>query len=214
MAYPHEFPTTIPARLGLPGLVGKRYEGYKNLAEGIVIKPVKNAYFHTGSRVMLKKKIDMFAEIIDVRKPDPNKKDRNAKLGTESRLEKELTAIATTDPDKADRIRWLCGEIERYVNQNRLEAVISKIGEESVRTTMARNRGRLIGLLAQDALEDLLKQAEAKSHFDSLSKEHQHIVTKRLNTLASVPVAKYFNPPKSEEISPIPDAKAENSPSC
>lgn len=191
--YPHEFTTTIPARLGLPPLSGKRYEGYKNLAEGIVIKPVINAYFPKGARVILKKKIDLFSEIIDIKRPDPNKKDRNAKLGTDERLNKEVESLANTNPEAAERVQWLCSELERYVNRNRLEAVVSKIGEQEVRTKMARNRGKLIGLLAQDALEDLLKVELARQSYDALSKEHQRLVTRRLNTLASAPVAQYFN---------------------
>jgi Rnl2 family RNA ligase len=194
--YPHEFTTTLPKRLGHPPLVGARYEGYKNLAEGTVIKPVRNAYFPTGSRVILKKKIDLYEEIIDIRKRDPAKKDRNATRGTDSRLEKDLTEVGG---EQADDIRWLCAETERYVNVNRLTAVVSKIGhEDAVRAKLNNKRGQLIGLLARDALEDLLKRPEAQQRYAALSKDHQRIVTRRLNTLASKPVSGFFENPAPE----------------
>jgi len=188
LAYPHEFTTTIPARLGLPGLVGKRYEGYKNLAEGVVIRPNTNAYFPTGSRVILKKKIDLYSEIIDVKKPKPSQhKGCAPRPSTETRLEKELDGL---DPENAERVRWLWAELSRFINHNRLEAVVSKLGEEAVDQSA---RGKLIGLLAQDARDDLLKYQEARQRYEALPKEHHRLITRRLNTMAAVPVGKYLS---------------------
>ncbi|ELR19017.1 RNA ligase, putative [Acanthamoeba castellanii str. Neff] len=199
LAYPHEFTTTLPKRLGHPPLVGARYEGYKNLAEGTVIKPVRNAYFTNGSRVILKKKIDLYAEIIDIRKREPVKRDRNAKLGDDARLAQELEKLAGEGADVD--VRWLCDEFERYVNANRLTAVVSKIGfEGEVRHRLRYKRGQLIGLLAKDALDDLLKRPEARARYDAVAqnKARKQIVTRRLNTLAARPVALFFDPPADD----------------
>jgi hypothetical protein len=189
----------VPKRLGHPPLVGARYEGYKNLAEGTVIKPVCNAYFSNGSRVILKKKIDLYEEIIDIRKRDPIKRDRNIKLGDNARFAQDLAKFESDG--SADAIRWLCEELECYVNANRLTAVISKIGsEDEVRRAFRNKRGQLIGLLAQDALDDLLKRTEAQTRYKALSsnKACKQVVTRRLNTLAARLVALFFDPPPDQ----------------
>ena len=56
--YPIRFESTIPARLGLPSIKG-------NVAEGVVIKPIKNILVGTGkgpARAILKLKLDEFKE--------------------------------------------------------------------------------------------------------------------------------------------------------
>ncbi len=63
--FPLGFNTTIPAKLGLPPLE-------KNIAEGIVVKPIKNAVIESRKgpkRVIFKRKVDGFCE----RKPRTNK---------------------------------------------------------------------------------------------------------------------------------------------
>eukprot|EP01114_Cavostelium_apophysatum_P013382 TRINITY_DN3230_c0_g1_i1.p1 TRINITY_DN3230_c0_g1~~TRINITY_DN3230_c0_g1_i1.p1 ORF type:complete len:280 (-),score=51.78 TRINITY_DN3230_c0_g1_i1:129-968(-) len=57
--YNNQFPTTIPARLGLHKI------DLSNLAEGVVIKPMKTTYIGNGksrTRAIVKNKIEKFAE--------------------------------------------------------------------------------------------------------------------------------------------------------
>ena len=54
LAYPHVFPTSIPAELGLPPLAD-------NLCEGIVIKPLTPIFLPDGSRVAVKVKNHAFS---------------------------------------------------------------------------------------------------------------------------------------------------------
>lgn len=49
LAYPHVFPTSLPAELGLPPLAD-------NLCEGIVIKPLTPIYLSDGARIAIKVK--------------------------------------------------------------------------------------------------------------------------------------------------------------
>jgi hypothetical protein len=56
--YPIRFESSIPARLGLPAIKN-------NVAEGVVIKPIKNITVGTGkgvARAILKLKLDEFKE--------------------------------------------------------------------------------------------------------------------------------------------------------
>jgi Rnl2 family RNA ligase len=56
-SFPNEFDSTIPALLGLPAL------GRPNLAEGVVVKPVRaSAIMSGGQRPVLKRKIATFSE--------------------------------------------------------------------------------------------------------------------------------------------------------
>ena len=60
LSYPLGFVSKLPSKLGLPPL-----EGRKNTAEGIVIKPLKNAVLETSKgprRVIFKRKVENFKE--------------------------------------------------------------------------------------------------------------------------------------------------------
>jgi len=93
----HIFQSTIPQLLGLPPIE-------HNFAEGIVIKPVFNLY-SKKSRIILKKKIDAFSEILKPKRmPKNNNNNQN--------------------PDDKN----LTEEIKCYCTENRLRNVLSKIG--------------------------------------------------------------------------------------
>ena len=53
------FETTLPDRLGLPKVDD-------NIAEGVVIKPIKDMTLNSGKRIIIKKKNERFAEITGV----------------------------------------------------------------------------------------------------------------------------------------------------
>ena len=55
LAYPNDFNSTLPARLGLPDIG-------ENVVEGTVIRPAKTAYLANGKRVILKNKNAKWAE--------------------------------------------------------------------------------------------------------------------------------------------------------
>jgi len=99
----------------------------ENLAEGVVIIPADGAlYTGNGSRVMLKNKTEKFAEVIKSKKVRKEKVDN------------PFNDLAAT-----------------YVNENRMNAVVSKFGEVT-----QKDFGRIIGLMNIDILEDLVKDEE------------------------------------------------------
>ncbi len=115
----------------VPGLLGE--EAPKdNMAEGLVIRPMRETILHTGSRAILKQKSEKFSE----KKQGPKT----------PKVEIQLS-------DKANQVY---DDLSSYVlNENRISAVISKIGEVSHRDT-----GKLMGLVMSDALEDFIKDNE------------------------------------------------------
>ena len=97
--YDPKFESTIPTEyFGLPQL-----SNYENLAEGVVIKPIKNLRTKQGARVILKIKIENFNERI--KNPDKKKKKKSKPV---------------------NKIFYVFKE---FININRLESVISKEGE-------------------------------------------------------------------------------------
>lgn len=129
------FTSTIPALFGLPPLD-------RNIAEGVVLKPVRNCFLSGGDRVIVKKKSDAFKEVSGL-KNMLNHKPKRAE-----------GAASPPSPLEEDMLRFrpifdffLFISIS-YVTDNRLRAVISKIG-----AVPRKDLPKLIGLLAQDALK-------------------------------------------------------------
>jgi Rnl2 family RNA ligase len=144
---PNAFQSRIADWLGLPPIDD-------NICEGVVIRPVEPIYLRNGSRLLLKNKNARFAEKKSVKKRTPS-------LFVEPTSGEELTALLAI--------------AETYVTENRLNNVISKIGEIS----MPREFGKLMGLFAKDVLDDFLKEHE--SPYALLEKSEQKIVNKHLN---------------------------------
>ena len=132
--FPIRFDSTIPATLGLPALpVGT------NLAEGVVIRPVREiAVQSKGSmiRPLLKIKIAEFAE---------DKRFHEAERWQEQ-PEKNWT---TGDP--LDRLKW---EAYCRVSENRLDAALSKVGPPPLR-----NRGHWASELFILLVEEIQDEA-------------------------------------------------------
>ena len=71
----------------------------------------------------------------------------------------------------------------RYINANRFSNVVSKEEEITVK-----DFGRLVGLLAKDALEDFIKDNEEE--WNNLKPEDKKIITKSLSRASSGVVTK------------------------
>jgi Rnl2 family RNA ligase len=151
LQYPDDFPSHISGWLGLPPIED-------NICEGIVIRPLKPIYFHNGARVLLKSKNSRFAE---------------------KKAEKKRPVFTTGNLSHSEALKSLIVLSDEYVTENRLNSVISKIGEVS----MPRDTGKLIGLLSKDVQEDFLK--EYSDEYFSLEKNEQKILNKHINSGAA-----------------------------
>lgn len=159
LQYPNEFQSKISQWLGLPQIEG-------NICEGIVIRPLETMYLANGSRVIIKSK--------------------NAKFAEKKNLKKRVKMFTGNIP-YSDKLKELIGEAERYVTENRIDNVISHIGEIS----LPKEFGKLIGLFAKDTLEDFLK--EHGGDYASLEKSEQKILNRELNNLCANKIKEYYS---------------------
>lgn len=148
LRFPNVFNSKIPTWLGLPEL--------NNMCEGTIIKTLKTKYFGNGARVILKNKNEKWIE-----KSKMVKKERKT-------VQKQIIF--------GEIAQNIWEEIQRYVTANRLNNVVSKIGEFEPKMM-----GKIIGLFAQDILEDFEK--DFPSVFTAIEKEEQKRINKKLNTL-------------------------------
>jgi Rnl2 family RNA ligase len=145
LKYKNDFNTTIPKELGLPPLE-------PNIAEGVVIKPVKTLYFNNGVRVMLKNKNEKWSE---------NKKYHKS--------------IKQTDKP-TEKIIKLQEAIITYVTENRLNNVISKIGEVT-----KKDYGRVLGMFNKDIVDDFTK--DYHQLLEELDKKEVKSINKSIGNL-------------------------------
>lgn len=149
LKFPNVFDSKIPGWLGLP-------EIENNICEGTIVKTLKTKYFGNGSRVILKNKNEKWTEKSKmVRKQEKTLQKQTHFSGTAQNI-------------------W--EEIQKYITVNRLNNVVSKIGEFEPKML-----GRIIGLFAQDILEDFGK--DFPEAFSTVEKEEQKRINKKLNTL-------------------------------
>ena len=125
-----------------------QFELGENDAEGIVLKPVEPVYLPNGSRVILKYKNPAFSE--------KNKKKKKGNGETNPFIE-----IA-----------------EMYINENRMNAVLSKEGELT-----PKDYGRIIKLMAEDVQEDMIKDGDLPCDWRKL--ESHKMAGKGINTAVS-----------------------------
>ena len=151
--YPNVFPSLIAQWLGFPAIED-------NVCEGIIIRPETPVYLKNGARLLLKNKNSKFAEKKSVKKRQKIYKDLS--------YSQELTDLLPIT--------------EEYVTENRLNNVISKIGELS----LPKDIGKLIGLFSKDIQEDFLK--EHSGQYVMLEKNEQKILNRHINKLATVVV--------------------------
>jgi len=118
-----------------------------NVVEGVVIKPTITRHFNNGVRVILKNKNEKWSE--------------NKKYHKSIKLEDEIS----------DKIIKLQEAILTYVTENRLNNVVSKIGEIS-----QKDFGRVLGMFNKDVVEDFLKDYHQIT--DELEKKELKLITK------------------------------------
>ncbi|AZB08681.1 RNA ligase, Rnl2 family [Chryseobacterium sp. G0162] len=148
LRFPNVFNSKIPTWLRLPEM--------NNMCEGTIIKTLKTKYFGNGARVILKNKNEKWIE-----KSKMVKKERKA-------TQKQV--------DFSETAQNIWGEIQQYVTANRLNNVVSKIGEFEPKIM-----GKVIGLFAQDILEDFEKDFPAV--FTTIEKDEHKRINKKLNSL-------------------------------
>lgn len=123
-----------------------------NICEGVVFKPMVPYFFNNGDRILLKNKNERFSE---------------------KRKEKVHKVI----PDLPEDVKKAISTVSEYINDNRLNNVISHEGEFD----MPKDFGRLIKLFTVDILNDFIKEYK---EWNSLEKVNQKLVTKEVNSLA------------------------------
>ena len=158
LSYPNAFESKIAEWLGLPVIE-------ENICEGVVIRPIETVYFGNGSRLLLKNKNSKFEEKKSIRKRQPS-------LFVEPTYSYELNVLLVV--------------VESYVTENRLNNVISKVGNIFV----PKDFGRLIGLFSKDILEDFLKEHE--SEYALVEKSEQKILNRHINKLAIQLIKKVY----------------------
>jgi Rnl2 family RNA ligase len=151
LKYPNDFQSVISEWLGLPPIED-------NICEGIVIRPTEPTYLSNGARVLLKNKNARFAEKKAIKKRQP-------KLFVE--------------PSYSAMLNELLPVVEEYVTENRLNNVVSKIGQIFV----PKDTGKLIGLFSKDVLDDFLK--EHSGNYAAIEKNEQKILNRHINSLAT-----------------------------
>lgn len=148
LKFQNDFDSKIPAWLGLP-------EIENNLCEGTIVKTLKTKYFGNGSRVILKNKNEKWTEKSKmVRKDRPTQKEVHF----------------------SENAKNIWDEIQKYATVNRLNNVVSKIGEFEPKMI-----GKVIGLFSKDILEDFEK--DFPNAFTTIEKEEQKRINKKLNAL-------------------------------
>jgi len=148
LKFPNDFDSKIPAWLGLP-------EIENNMCEGTIVKALKTKYFGSGLRVILKNKNEKWTE-----KSKMVRKDRP--------IQKEVHF--------SENAQNIWEEIQKYATTNRLNNVVSKIGEFDPKMI-----GKVIGLFSKDILEDFEK--DFPNVFKTIEKEEQKRINKKLNSL-------------------------------
>ncbi|SDJ79057.1 RNA ligase, Rnl2 family [Chryseobacterium jejuense] len=146
LRFPNVFNSKIPTWLGLPEM--------NNMCEGTIIKTLKTKYFGNGARVILKNKNEKWVE-----------KSKMVR-------KQEKTVQKTVHFSETAQNIW--AEIQKYVTANRLNNVMSKIGEFEPKMI-----GKVIGLFAQDILEDFEKDFPLV--FTTIEKDEQKRINKKLN---------------------------------
>lgn len=163
-----EFETTLPALLGHPRLDRFR------IAEGIIIRPVKEVRFGTH-RAILKKKSQAFWEAT-------NQPGQASKVAAQSQAK---GAFAGCD-ELLDAVRCLA-------NVNRLRAVISK----DPTLLQHGQEHKLAGLFGKDILEDLQKQYDDK--LQAYSKVEVSALKKSLQFMARAFVQEHVGQIREEQ---------------
>ncbi|WP_300685690.1 RNA ligase family protein [Chryseobacterium sp.] len=148
LKFPNVFNSKIPTWLGFPEL--------NNMCEGTIIKTLKTKYFGNGARVILKNKNEKWIE--------------------KSKMIKKAAKTAQKPVHFSEKAQHIWDEIQQYATVNRLNNVVSKVGEFEPKII-----GKVIGLFAKDIFGDFEKDFPAA--FTIIEKEEQKRINKKLNSL-------------------------------
>lgn len=124
-----------------------------NIVEGVVIRPIQTSYFNNGVRVILKNKNEKWSE---------NKKYHKSINQSEEATEKIIK---------------LQEAIKTYVTENRLNNVLSKIGEVT-----PKDFGKLLGMFNKDIVDDFTK--DYLNHLEELDKKEVKQINKSIGSIA------------------------------
>lgn len=130
-----------------------------NICEGVVIKPIKPTYYGNGNRVMLKNKNALWSEVSKEVKPG------------------QPVVIA-------EYLQTILEDAYLYINDNRLNNVISKIGVVSFQ-----NFKEIHVEFIKDILEDF---SAANKDYNKLDRKEQKIINKNINKEAARVVKNYL----------------------
>lgn len=139
-----------------PSLIYQRYnlpQLEDNIREGVVLKPYRSDVFVNSQRIVLKNKNERFAEV--------------------SRHPKKQVEVV----DLPDNLKAILSQIDTYINENRLNNVISHIGEVTLKDV-----GKVIGLFNKDILDNFQKDTGV---FNTLEKSECKVISKQVNAKAS-----------------------------
>jgi len=125
--YDIKFNSVLPKQLGLPKLA-------KNQCEGVVIKTIEPSYTFSGKRRIFKKKNERFAEV-------------------NPKVEKTLYEVIR-DREK-ENVERCYEEIDRYINDNRMDTLRSKIGEFDME-----RKNEVSELYCADVMKDFIDDQE------------------------------------------------------
>lgn len=150
LQHSNRFESTIATDLGLPRISD-------NICEGVVIRPIIPMYLRNGNRVLIKNKNPKFAEIRKGRKNQHKEIRQN--------ISNELKGALSLA---------MC-----YITENRLNNVISHIGE----VNLSKDFGKVLGLYCKDILTDFTK--DHNDLYLALRKEDQKQLNKEILKFAT-----------------------------
>lgn len=147
------YPNTFDSKI--PAWLGLP-EIENNMCEGTIVKTLKTKYFGNGSRVILKNKNEKWVE--------------------KSKVVRKQEKTVQKQINFSEKTQNIWEEIQKYATTNRLNNVVGKIGEFEPKMI-----GKVIGLFAQDILEDFEK--DFPEVLTTIEKEEHKRINKKLNSL-------------------------------
>lgn len=124
-----------------------------NIIEGTIIRPSKSSFFNNGTRLILKNKNERWSE------------------------NKKYHKTIKKDEPLPEKLLKLQEAILGYVTENRLNNVLSKMGEVS-----HKDFGRIVGMFSKDVIEDFLK--DFKEATEGLDKKELKLVKRSFSKAA------------------------------
>lgn len=144
------FETTIPGLLWLPSILN-------NIAEGVVIKPVKTMYLPNGARVIFKHKNENYTEIMPKRKREQDENSNKNKLVSvldvltsmvvQNRLDNVLSQIGFDDRSNTKKLTQLLMDdvFDEWKREHDIELLnFNKKGKKTIKGTLKNLCSKLV----------------------------------------------------------------------